>query len=110
MRDTEPVVITREYINSNKTARGAWTKVQIEALGLEWPPTNGWINCLIGEILSPEQASRFEQGKEIRSSANKDVYWHVGEKIIKNVDKLTDRNLMKLFDFVRLEMERRNID
>ena len=110
MRDTEPLVITRDYINDNKTKRGAWTKVQIEALGIEWPPKHGWIDRLIGEVISPEQANRFEQGKEIRSSANKDIYWHVGEKIIKNVDKLTDRNLMKLFDFVRLEMEKRKLN
>ena len=110
MRSTEHLKITRDYIESNKTARGAWTKVQIEALGIEWPPTGGWIDRLIGEVISPEQARRFEQGKGIRSSANKDVYWDVGEKIIKNIDKITDRNLMKLFDFVRLEMEKRKIN
>lgn len=110
MRSTEHVKITRNYIDDNRTARGSWTKVQIEALGLEWPPTSGWIHNLIGEVISPEQARRFEQGKDIRSSANKDVYWDVGEKIIKNVDKLTDRNLIKLFDFVRLEMNKRKIN
>lgn len=108
MRDTEPVVITKAYIDKHKTKRGAWTKVQIEALGLEWPPTNGWKDRLVGEILNPDGARRFEQGKSMRANT-KQSFWDLGKNIIKNGDKLTDNQLARLYEFAKAEMFKRKL-
>lgn len=55
--------ITSEWINSNKTEKGAWTRKQILALGIEWPPKSGWIQALNGELITSEAARKFEEGK-----------------------------------------------
>ncbi len=52
--------LTREYIMKHRTARGAWTRAQIEALGLEWPPRKGWIDTVIGRELTEAQARQFQ--------------------------------------------------
>ena len=45
-----------------RTPKGAWTRVQIEALGIAWPPTTGWIDRVMGKELTDEQFRQF-QGK-----------------------------------------------
>ena len=110
MRNTEQLVITKEYIHAHKTRRGAWTKVQVEALGLEWPPRQGWINDLIGTMLTPDKAYLFESGKNTKAGNKKENYWDLGKAIIKNVDKLTDSQIIRLYEFIQKELVKRNIN
>jgi hypothetical protein len=55
------MIITEEYIYRHRTKRGAWTKAQILALGLEWPTTKGWIKSVVGKELSLDSAKKFER-------------------------------------------------
>lgn len=67
--------VTRQFIMDNRTARGSWTRPQIEALGIEWPPTQGWMDRVIGLELTPEQAHQFKASNVPRNKAaavNKD--------------------------------------
>ena len=67
--------VTRQFIMDNRTARGSWTRPQIEALGIEWPPTQGWVDRVIGLELTPEQAHQFKVSNVPRNKAaavNKD--------------------------------------
>ena len=34
---------------------------QIEAIGLEWPPLQGWIDSVVGQNITEAQARQFEQ-------------------------------------------------
>ena len=43
-----------------RTDRGAWTKPQIEALGIDWPPRKGWIDRIVGKELSADNQVKFE--------------------------------------------------
>lgn len=63
--------ITREWIMAHRTPYGAWTRYQIEALGLKWPMKEGWIARLVGKELSDEKARQFEAGVSIRAKAAK---------------------------------------
>ena len=65
-------LVTTDWIHKHKTKRGAWTKHQIEALGIEWPPRQGWIEGMDGEYINHSQARQFELGKTIRSNSSKD--------------------------------------
>ena len=56
--------ITAEYIHRHKTPRGAWTRIQIEALGLDWPTKQGWIDRLVDTEISFSQCQAFEAGKD----------------------------------------------
>lgn len=55
--------VTREWINTHKTSKGAWTRKQILALGLDWPPKSGWVQAISGELITHEAARKFEEGK-----------------------------------------------
>jgi len=54
------MIITKDYINKHKTDKGAWTRVQIMALGVSWPPSKGWINSVIGNDLNEAGQEAFE--------------------------------------------------
>ncbi|MDB4302177.1 hypothetical protein N9924_01280 [bacterium] len=53
------ILITKEFIESNKTPGGGWNRKQIEAIGLEWPPRKGWKKSVIGRCISLENAQIF---------------------------------------------------
>ena len=55
--------ITNEWIDTHRTTKGAWTRQQILALGIEWPPRSGWKSALKGELITHEAARKFEDGK-----------------------------------------------
>jgi hypothetical protein len=42
------VEVTEALIRECATARGGWTKRQLEALGVDWPPQKGWIERVVG--------------------------------------------------------------
>jgi hypothetical protein len=65
-------VLTYEYIHQHKTRNGGWTKRQLKALGLEWPPQSGWIAGVCGKSIAEQSAADFENGKhEFSSNPNK---------------------------------------
>ena len=53
--------ITREWLFENQTEAGSWTQDQLECVGVEWPPREGWIARILGSEISAERARRFEQ-------------------------------------------------
>lgn len=60
--------ITREWIKANARKDGqGWNKKQLEVVGVEWPPSSGWIERIVGGELSDEKARLFEslKGKSI---------------------------------------------
>ena len=74
MNNTESVEITLDYLNSNKTKKGGYTKKQVLALGLRWPLVSGWKQELVGTVLNYEQANEFEQaGRDGKKQKDKQV-------------------------------------
>jgi len=57
---TEYIEVDRDYIMKHRTKKGSWTRSQIQALGIEWPPRNGWIDEIVGVTISPNQQMQFE--------------------------------------------------
>ena len=53
-------IITKEWLQLNKTLRGGYNIKQIEALGLTYPPKKGWQERLIGSELSLDDKASFE--------------------------------------------------
>ena len=54
------MVITAEWIMANTTAAGGWTRKQLEAVGVDWPPVKGWKQRILGTEISADQQSVFE--------------------------------------------------
>jgi hypothetical protein len=59
------MIITKKFLMDNRTRHGAWTRCQIEALGLKWPLKQGWQTRIIGKEISSESAERFINGKSV---------------------------------------------
>ncbi len=53
------VTLTHEFIDSCKTPGGAWNRKQLNALGVAWPPRQGWKSKLVGTVISAKQAREF---------------------------------------------------
>lgn len=39
--------VTAEEIEAGKSEKGGWSKAQLEAWGIEWPPPKGWKEKLL---------------------------------------------------------------
>jgi hypothetical protein len=57
--------VTREWLYHHASASSdgtqhAWTKDQIQQLGVAYPPSTGWIQSVVGSKILPEHRERFE--------------------------------------------------
>ena len=59
------ITITREFILDNTTDNGSWTRKQFEALGIKYPPRQGWMQNLIGQKISKSRAQKFILARNI---------------------------------------------
>ena len=54
---------------AHRTTKGSWTRLQIEALGIDWPPKKGWIDRVVGNDLSERCQWEFQSkltAKQVR--------------------------------------------
>ena len=52
--------VTREWIDRFKTGRGGWTRKQLAAIGVEWPPPKGWKHRAEGTEIDEKARAIFE--------------------------------------------------
>jgi hypothetical protein len=63
MDESIMVTITDELIESGKSAAGGYSKAQLAALGVAWPPISGWKSQIIGKQITSDAAARFVAGR-----------------------------------------------
>lgn len=68
-------VITKDWLQLNRTPRGGYNIKQLEALRLTYPPRKGWQERLIGREIGIEEKELFEHyavhgNKKVRRDAN----------------------------------------
>jgi hypothetical protein len=80
------MIITKDWLMRHRTKRGAWTRYQILALGIGWPPSQGWVKRLVGCDITDENALRFESG----STMTADKCVTKGNDIDKRIIELED--------------------
>jgi hypothetical protein len=54
------MIVTKEWINNNKTINNGFTKKQLSVLGVDWPPKKGWVRQCIGMEITDKQKIEFE--------------------------------------------------
>ena len=101
------MILTKQYINSHRTAKGAFTRVQVEALGLKWTPPAGWVKRLVGTEISEDQAKNFEEGKSIKAKSVKAGADKAFNLSLGAIEGLTDERFKRLVKSVSDESERR---
>jgi len=57
------VILTASMIHAHCTERGGWTKAQLSAIGIDWPPIRGWIDKVAGSLITDEQWQEFISGR-----------------------------------------------
>lgn len=96
--------ITREWLLSHSTSKGAYTKKQITSLKLKWPTTTGWMNRLIGVEITNKQKQQFESNKNNYSKGSKKSSNNVLKmvnQIIENKDELTLGTIKQLKELLK---------
>lgn len=53
------MILTKENIEAGSTSGVSYTRRQLEALGVAWPPVHGWKAGLIGKTISDEKYAEF---------------------------------------------------
>ena len=53
--------VTEQWVRQYQSRGGGWTRDQLEAIGVSWPPREGWIRRIVGSRISGEQRERFER-------------------------------------------------
>lgn len=67
------MLVTSQWIDGNKTPKGAWTKAQFAALGESWPPAWGWRTRVIGTEIPDDAAAKFEAGRNIGAKESRAI-------------------------------------
>ena len=55
-------IIEKSWVMKFRTPRGAWTREQLAALGVSWPPRKGWVERIEGTMISLYQKNQFIDG------------------------------------------------
>jgi sialic acid synthase SpsE len=69
MVDANGIVLTKEMIDAAATSGCGFTKRQIEAVGVQWPPVKGWKKQLVGKLVTAKQYSTFSKCQETTTPA-----------------------------------------
>lgn len=51
--------LMHDILMQYRTPKGAWTKLQLLALDVKWPPDHGWIKRVVGMELTERQFQQF---------------------------------------------------
>lgn len=54
-------LLTYEAIEAGRSKNGGWSKKQLEAIGVTWPPVHGWLNWIVEKrvVVSDERYALF---------------------------------------------------
>lgn len=76
--------VTSEFVNRHRTKKGGFTREQLSALGVSWPPKKGWLQNIIGKELTNEQEKLFttqpiqKKDKRVKSSS---LPWFITSRV-----------------------------
>lgn len=88
--DDQPdeIILTRQMIKDAQMPNGGYSRSQLDAIGVEWPPAKGWIEEAIGKRITKKQ---FEEFNHIVYSENKAIQPKNEEPQKRIVNKASDK-------------------
>lgn len=69
------IVLTRDIIEAARTPNGGFTKSQLAAINIDWPPPQDWIENKIGTMITPSQLMAFNHIEYVAKSPSKSFSW-----------------------------------
>lgn len=91
MSSNTSFIVTKSFIEENRTKGGAWTKKQVNLLGVEWPLKKGWQQKVIGRAISIEAADKFRAlsaESEVTNSPTKSTLYDQLDQLEKRIEAL----------------------
>ena len=83
------IVLTKEIIESARTPNGGFTKSQLAAIGIGWPPPQDWIEEKVGTRITPTQLAGFNHIEYV-AKPSESSYQLTGSETYKNVVSNSD--------------------
>lgn len=77
------ILLTRDIIEAARTPNGGFTKSQLSAIGINWPPPQDWINEKVGTMITPTQLEAFKLIRYVKELPLESS--NVGQKTYKDV-------------------------
>lgn len=71
------MIVTRDWLEAHATKNRGFTREQLKALGVRWPPKKGWKDRLVGKEISEAQKTAYEVARAkraFRSSSVGEIY------------------------------------
>lgn len=65
-KEEASIILTKEIIESARTPNGGFTKSQLAAIGIAWPPPQDWIEKTVGAWITPTQLEAFRFIKYVK--------------------------------------------
>ena len=89
------VELTKDIIEAARTPNGGFTKSQLAAIGVGWPPPEDWIEEKVGTMITPSQLADFNRIEYV-AKPSESSYKLMGSKTYKDVaSSLDDRRKME---------------
>ena len=63
------IVLTKDIIEAARTPNGGFTKSQLSAIGIGWPPPQDWIKEKVGSMITPTQLEGFNHIEYVENSS-----------------------------------------
>ena len=93
-QENATIELTKDIIESARTPNGGFTKSQLAAIGIDWPPSRDWIEEVVGTKITPTQLEAFNHIEYVNPSS--EIYKVKGSKTYKDVaSSLADRKKME---------------
>lgn len=88
------IELTKDIIEAARTPNGGFTKSQLAAIGIDWPPPQDWIEEKVGTKITPTQLEAFNRIEYANPSS--EIYKVKGSETYKDVaSSMDDRRKMK---------------
>lgn len=89
------IKLTEEMIEAARTPNGGFTKSQLAAIGIGWPPPQDWIKEKVGTMITPTQLEAFNHIEYVANPSS-ESFNVKGSETYKNVaSSLDDRRKME---------------
>lgn len=73
-KEEPSIVLTKDMIEAARTPNGGFTKSQLAAIGIEWPPPQDWINEKEGAMITPKQLEAFNHIEYVAKPSSDSFY------------------------------------
>ena len=89
------IILTEDIIEAARTPNGGFTKSQLAAIGIGWPPPQDWIKEKVGTMITQTQLETFNHIEYVNEPLSKS-FQNIGSKSYKDVaSSLDDRKKME---------------